>query len=175
MNRQAPGPRFAFRWVLGAVISMVGTAIPTLAFGGHGPTKHDYKHEVEALEEQWRGAQLSGDVATMDKLLADDYVGISMTGQVNTKAQQLDRIRKHLFLLSRMDLIDMKIKLLGQVAIVTSLASVDATSDGSPVTGNFRYTRIYQHLPGGDWKITNFEATRIPGRGGPKRVVEARE
>jgi len=31
----------------------------------------------------------------MDKLLSDDYIGITMTGQVNTKAQQLDRMRMH--------------------------------------------------------------------------------
>ncbi len=55
--------------------------------------KHAAKQQVEALEEQWRQAQLGGDVATMDKLLSDDYIGITMTGQVNTKAQQLDRMQ----------------------------------------------------------------------------------
>src|ERR1700730_19390331 len=47
--------------------------------------KHDAKRQVEALEEQWRQAQLAGDVAVMDKLLSDGYLGISMTGQGNTK------------------------------------------------------------------------------------------
>ena len=173
MNRAAPGSSSASRLIAVTLFVTIAIASASPALGAHGPKKRDYKHEVEALEEQWRGAQISGDVATMDKLLADDYVGISITGQVNTKAQQLDRIRRHLFQLTRMDLVDMKIKLLGQVAIVTSLASVDATSDGSPVTGNFRYTRVYQHMPGGEWKITNFEATRIPGGEGRRRVVAA--
>lgn len=124
--------------------------------------KHDYKREVEQLEEQWRVAQIAGDVATMDKLLSDDYVGISMTGQVNTKAQQLSRIRSHAFVLTKIDLGEMKVKLVGQVAIVTVRASVEGTNEGVPMNGVFRYTRIYQHLPDGGWKITNFEATRIP-------------
>ncbi len=55
--------------------------------------KHDVKKQVEALEEQWRKAQLAGDVATMESMLSDDFIGISMSGQVNTKAQQLDRMR----------------------------------------------------------------------------------
>lgn len=125
-------------------------------------SKHDYKREVELLEEQWRVAQLAGDVATLDRLLSDDYVGISMTGQVNTKAQQLSRIQNHSFVITRIDLGDMKIKLVGQVAIVTVRASIEGTNEGVPMNGLFRYTRIYQHLPGGGWKITNFEATRIP-------------
>ena len=126
--------------------------------------KHDYKREVEQLEERWRVAQLAGDLATMDSLLSDDYVGISMTGQVNTKAQQLSRIRSHAFVLTRIDLGEMKVKLIGQVAIVTVRASVEGTSDGTPMNGVFRYTRVYQHSPSGGWKITNFEATRLPAR-----------
>jgi len=31
--------------------------------------------------KQWRVAQLAGDVATMDKLLSDDYIGISSTAR----------------------------------------------------------------------------------------------
>jgi ketosteroid isomerase-like protein len=129
--------------------------------------KHEAKRQVEALEEEWRTAQLTGDVAAMDKLLSDDYIGISMTGQVNTKAQQLDRARNHKFVLSRLDLGEMQVKLVGSIAIVTSKAQVVGTNDGVPVQGTFRYTRVYQRLPSGQWKITSFEATRVPeSRGG---------
>jgi ketosteroid isomerase-like protein len=125
--------------------------------------KHDAKKQVEALEEQWRQAQLSGDVATMDKLLSDDYIGISMTGQVSTKMQQLDRMKSHKFILSKLDLGEMQVKLVGSIAIVTSRAEVEGTNDGVPIQGTFRYTRVYQRLPSGTWKITSFEATRVPG------------
>lgn len=131
----------------------------------HHTGKRDYKREVEMLEEQWRQAQVSGDVATMDKLLSEDYVGISMTGQVNTKTQQLDRLRTRTLQLTKINLSDMKVKLLGlnaNVAIVTSLAEVEGTADGANVQGLYRYTRVYQRMPNGAWKITNFEATRVP-------------
>jgi ketosteroid isomerase-like protein len=128
--------------------------------------KHDAKRQVEALEEQWRQAQLSGDVATMDSLLSDDYIGISMTGQVNTKMQQLDRMRTHKFSLSKLDLGEMQVKLVGAIAIVTSRAEVEGTNEGIPVKGTYRYTRVYQRLPSGSWKITSFEATRVPGQRG---------
>ncbi len=151
---------------IGAVLLLLAAVCPSgLAVSFGSPhQKHDYKREVESLEEQWRAAQLAGDVVAMDKLLSDDYVGISMTGQVNTKAQQLTRVRNHSFVITKIDLGEMKVKLVGQVAIVTVRASVEATSEGTPMSGTFRYTRVYQHLPSGDWKITNFEATRIPTR-----------
>src|ERR1700722_5406496 len=136
------------------------------AWAAHGmplhEKKHDAKRQVEALEEQWRTAQLAGDVDVMDKMLSDDYIGISMSGQVNTKAQQLDRARNHKLMLTRLDLGEMQVKLVGSIAIVTSRAQVEGTNDGAPVKGTFRYTRVYQHLPSGAWKITSFEATRVP-------------
>jgi ketosteroid isomerase-like protein len=126
--------------------------------------KHDVKKEVEALEEQWRKAQLAGDVATMDRMLAEDFIGISMSGQVNTKAQQLERVRTRKLVVSKIDLSDMKVKLVGSVAIVTSQADVEGTSEGASVKGMYRYTRVYQRHPSGEWKITSFEATRIQPR-----------
>lgn len=123
--------------------------------------KQEIKKEVEALEQRWRTAQLNGDIATMDRMLADDFIGISMSGEVNTKAQQLERIRSKRLVLTRIDLDDMKVKLVDSVAIVTSQALVEGTNEGKPVKGTYRYTRIYRQLPTGEWKITSFEATRI--------------
>jgi ketosteroid isomerase-like protein len=123
---------------------------------------NDIKRQVEDLEQQWRTAQLNGDVAAMDKLLSDDYIGISLNGQVNTKTQQIQRYSSRRVSLTRLDLTEMKVKLIGDIAIVTSRAEVEGTADGSSIKGTYRYTRVYQHLPSGAWKITSFEATRIP-------------
>lgn len=122
--------------------------------------KQNAKEQVETLEEQWRVAQLAGDTATMGKMLSDDYVGISMTGEVDTKAQQLSRVTNRRMILTKIELSDMKVKLVGAVAIVTCRALVEGTNDGISMQGVYRYTRIYRHLPTGQWRITSFEATR---------------
>lgn len=122
----------------------------------------DARAQIESLEEQWRQAALADDSEKMDRLLSDDFLGITANGQVVTKAQQLDRMRTHAFTITRLDVSDMKIKLIGQhVAIVTSLAQIEGSSDGRPLHGSFRYTRVYQRLPNATWKITSFEATHI--------------
>jgi len=142
--------------------------VPLLAPGLQGPAQAQHhtpkleKEQIQNLEEQWRAATIAGDATAMDKLLAEDFVGISWSGQVNTKAMQLDRIRNHALIVRQMDLSDIKIKVVGPVAIVTSRAHVEGTNDGSDIKGDFRYTRVYQRVPSGAWKITNFEATRIP-------------
>ena len=135
-------------------------ALAKQAQSHHAPRQ--VREQITDLEEQWRLATLNGDASAMDKLLSDDYVGISWTGQVNTKEMQLERTRKRMVAIKSMELSDIKVKVVGPVAIVTSRAEVEGTNDGNVIDGAFRYTRVYQRLPGGRWQITNFEATRIP-------------
>jgi ketosteroid isomerase-like protein len=152
----------------GAVLSA-----PALAIGQHPRRKDAYKHQVEQLEEAWRTAQLTDDIGAMDKLLSADYVGITMNGEVVTKMQQLDRMKNRTLVLSKIELDDMKVKLIGTTAIVLSRAEVDGTNDGAPIHGTYRYTRVYSRLPTGDWQITNFEATRVGAPGQPTRRASA--
>ena len=59
--------------------------------------KHDAKRQVEALEEQWRQAQLSGDVVTMDSLLSDDYIGITLVPNKPYVFRRRCQCAEHLF------------------------------------------------------------------------------
>jgi ketosteroid isomerase-like protein len=127
----------------------------------HHPKRLE-KEEIEQLEGQWQQAMLSDDVSAMDKLLSDDYLGVTAGGDLVTKNQQLDRMRNRQVMVTKLDTTEVKFKLIGQIAIVTSLAEIEAVADGKTVTGAYRYTRVYQRLPSGTWKITSFEATRIP-------------
>lgn len=127
------------------------------------PQPHERKRferdQIVALEQEWRQATLTSDVATMDGLLSDDFIGIGPTGEVLTKIQQLDHMRDHEIVINKLDTSELKIKLIGNIAIVTSLAHVDGSADGEPLHGAFRYTRVYQRLSTGAWKVTNFEVT----------------
>jgi len=161
-RRNVPSRGFQRNFRVAATALFIAVfAVSAWAKGPHPKRHDDYKHQVEKLEQEWRTAQLTGDVDTMDKLLSDDYVGITMTGQVVTKLQQLDRMRNRTLILTKIILDDVKVKLLGTTAIVTSLADIDGTNDGTPMHGTYRYTRVYSRLPSGTWKITNFEATRV--------------
>jgi ketosteroid isomerase-like protein len=151
-----------FSLVAWVVFTAIVVTLPAFADGPHPKRKDEYKHQVEKLEEVWRTAQMNDDVDAMDKLLSDDYVGITMSGQVVTKMQQLDRMRNRTTVLSKIEMTEVKVRVIGTTAaIVTSLADVEGTSDGAPMHGTFRSTRVYSRLPAGTWKITNFEATRV--------------
>ena len=131
----------------------------------HREHKHVERAQIIALEHEWQKAALADDIPAMDKLLSDDYLGINAGGEVLTKTQQLDHMRDGKFKLTKLDVNDTRIKLVGNIAIVTCLAEVEGTSDDEPLHGAYRYTRIYQRLAGGVWRVTNFEVTPANRRG----------
>jgi ketosteroid isomerase-like protein len=146
---------------LALLLALAGPCAALAQRGHHPPHgKRAERQEIETLEDQWRTAQLSDDTAAMEKLLADDYLGVTANGNVLTKAQQLDRMRERQIALTRLELSDTKVKLSGSIAVVTSMAQLDGTADGAPLRGSFRYTQVYQRNAG-TWRITSFEATRL--------------
>jgi ketosteroid isomerase-like protein len=125
------------------------------------PKKHDLRHEIFELEDQWRDALLKSDTSAMGALLADDYMAITPSGILQTKREALDSMRAHRVHITTMLLSDRKVRFYGKTALVTSLAEVRGTTIEGDVAGSFRYTRVYVRDAQGKWKIVSFESSRI--------------
>ena len=135
---------------------------------GNKPHSH---RQIEALEQQWRQAQLKADTDTMSKMMADDYIGISANGMVQTKQQMVERVMNRKINITRMDVDELKVKIInGSTAVVTSQVDVDGEMDGRPLHGKYLYTRVYARQQGGGWKVVNFEATRM--RQEPDKIAD---
>ncbi len=122
--------------------------------------KHAIHKEIEALEQKWRDAIISNNVSEMDHLLADDYIGISANGTVETKAQALALRKAGTVRITKLDLNDLKVRVYGDTAVVTSQAELAGTNGQSDISGDYRYTRVYNKRLG-QWKIVSFEASRM--------------
>ncbi len=130
-------------------------------------THHDsasMHKEVEALEQEWRQALLASNVTELDHLLADDYLGVTANGTLETKADLLAMRRSGTTKLSQLDLSDLKIRVYGDTAVVTSRAEVAGTNGGTDISGRYRYTRVYNRR-NGQWRIVSFEASRMADSG----------
>ena len=121
---------------------------------------HSVHKQIESLEMEWRQAQLDNNVAVIDHLLADDYVGISANGTIETKTQALAQRKAGTVRITQLDLNDLKVRLYGDTAVVTSKAQLEGTNGESDISGKYRYTRVYSRRLG-QWKIVSFEASRM--------------
>jgi ketosteroid isomerase-like protein len=118
-------------------------------------------HQIERLEESWRKAVLADDFDAMARLLADDYIAITASGTLQTKDQALAALRAGALHVTSMEVTDRKIRFYGKTAVVTSLSSIAGTNADGPVSGEYRYTRVYVRNPQGEWKIVSFEVSKI--------------
>ncbi len=123
--------------------------------------KHESRREIDQLEETWRNAELTGNVAVMDGLLADDYVSISASGTLQTKEDTLARLRSGRKHITAIELSDSKVRFYGATALVTSFAHVTGTNATGETVGNFRYTHVYVRNAQGQWKMVSSEASKI--------------
>ena len=139
-------------------------AIPMAAHAAAIPLLHreDKLHrEIENLESQWRTALMQNDVATINRLLADDYLGINPNGTLETKADALAQRRSGTTKISSIDPINMKIRVYGDTAVVTSQVELQGHDGERDISGRYHYTRVYSRRSG-EWKVVSFEASRIP-------------
>jgi len=124
----------------------------------HGP--HPRK-TIERLEEQYRQAVLTDDVAMMRRMLAADYIGIDPSGIIKTKNETLADWKNHVVVMKEMDLSDMHVRIYGDTAVLTCRARVMGHDAEGRLDGEYRYTRVYHLETSGRWQIVSFEANRI--------------
>ena len=127
--------------------------------------RHESRHEIDQLEEDWRTAILTSDTAAMAALLADDYMAITASGTLQTREQALANLGSGRIHFTSLELLDRKVRFYGKTALVTSLAEVTGSNAEGDISGSFRYTRVYVRNDRGEWKIVSFEASRIRNAG----------
>ena len=131
--------------------------------------KHESRHDIDQLEDEWRDAVLSSNTKVMDSLLAVDYMGITASGTLQSRDETLQSLSSGKTHFAVLVISDQKVRFYATTAVVTSLANIQATTPEGRVIGSYRYTHVYVRDAQGDWKIVSFEASRVREPGPHKR------
>jgi len=107
---------------------------------------------IRAHEERLRQAVLAGDAAALDALIGDDLLFVDHAGRLLTKEMDLEAHRSRLLEVTRLDLSETEIRIMGPVAVVVTRAALAGRYGGAPFAGDFRYTRLW-HLGDGSWRV----------------------
>jgi ketosteroid isomerase-like protein len=140
--------------VLAAVVIYVLAAPHALGQGG------TVEQSIKASTEQLNQAALKGDAATYDKLLADDYISINVLGGTSTKAQILENMKSGKAKFDAIEVLDSKVRVYGDAALVIGLANVKGRSGDTDISGQYRSVRVWIKQKG-QWKTVSFQATRV--------------
>lgn len=106
-------------------------------------------------------ALVRGDLATLDRLEADDWVGIDPAGNTTTKRASLEAIRGGHYRATLFQCDDISVRLFGETAIVSVRSTVQATYDGIDCSGIYRFTEVWIKRRG-RWQCVASHSSRLP-------------
>jgi ketosteroid isomerase-like protein len=101
------------------------------------------KNDVAALDTEFQAAVAKNDAATMDRLLADDYILVSSKGTVETKADLLKEARDGKTVYTRQDDSQQTVRIWGNTAVLTALLTAAGTEDGKPFEYHVWFSDTY--------------------------------
>jgi ketosteroid isomerase-like protein len=121
--------------------------------------------EIAALERELRMAQLSADVAALDRLIADELLFTGPDGQLGTKAQDLAAHASGVVRFRSHEPEELRVRRVGKnVAIAALRARLAVEVAGTTTRGTYRYTRVWAREKGGGWRVVGGHVSEVPSQ-----------
>jgi len=120
-----------------------------------------------ALEQAWSAAFQKHDLAAIERLLAEEYVGVDGRGVVSNRADELNEARERpagapplpMEILGE-QITDVQARVYGETAVVTALNTVSARTPEGQSTIRYRRSTVWVRRAG-RWQCVHFHASRI--------------
>jgi ketosteroid isomerase-like protein len=109
----------------------------------------DDEKTVAALDTQYQAAVEKNDAATMDRILADDFVLVTGTGRTFTKADLLKDARNKTAVYERQDDSNQTVRVWGDTAVVTALLWAKGAEGGKSFDYKLWFSDTYARTPTG--------------------------
>jgi ketosteroid isomerase-like protein len=140
---------------------MVATAIAVLISTTKvNASSADDAKTVAALDTQYQAAVKENDAATMDRILADDFVLVTGRGKVYDKTELLKAAREKQVIYEHQDeeAGSQKVRVWDDTAVVTALLWIKAVQEGKPVDYKLWFSDTYVRSPTG-WRYVFGQAS----------------
>jgi ketosteroid isomerase-like protein len=122
----------------------------------------DTARAIAALDSEYHTAVKTNDAATIDRILADDFV-LSRSGGISlSKTDLVNRARANQARYERHEVEDgsQKVRVWHDTAVVTETVWVKGTEDGKQVNEKMSVTSTYAHTPNG-WRYVAGQASAL--------------
>ena len=103
----------------------------------------DEENRILDLDREWNEAYPRLDCATLDRIIADDWVCIDGSGLVITKSELLTRVASSASFLDPYKFDEITLRMFGEVAILTGRLSGQMQDSDGIHEINQRYMRVY--------------------------------
>ena len=107
---------------------------------------------IRQLDSERVRAQIGADVVTLDRIYADDFIGVGPSGTVRSKAQVLSDFASGTLKFHSITTDEVQVRIYDNTAVETGLSTMIGQDKGYPVPRDTRFTRVWVKQQG-SWRL----------------------
>lgn len=116
------------------------------------------ERQLLKLNQRLGEAQLNRDVLSLERLIADDYLGFDPQGMQCSKSDFVGRFASGRLLITRFQFEEVRVRVFGAAAVMTGRIRTAGTFSGVPFDGWYRYTDVWAER-NGKWSLVASQVT----------------
>ena len=144
---------------------LVFTAAASITFGQKQCERRDSQRSVEQairqLDNERIQAQIGADAAALDRIYADDFIGVGPSGTVRTKAQVISDFTSGDLKFQSITTDEVQVRVYENTAVETGLSTMVGQDKGKAVPRDTRFTRVWVKQEGRWRLVANHYSSRI--------------
>ena len=117
---------------------------------------------IRQLDKERIQAQIGADAATLDRIYADDFIGVGPSGTVRTKPQVLLDFTSGDLKFQSITTEEVQVRVYENTAVETGLSTMVGQDRGKAVPRDTRFTRVWIKQKGHWQLVANHYSTRVP-------------
>lgn len=151
-----------------------GTIVDQTAatFGTGSAPAAAYTEQVEAavaqLERDWVSAIVKKDIGALDRLLAEEFAGVSPTAHYYDKRMAIDDLTTGTYQVESMALDEVSVNAYGDFAVAFASQQEKSRYANRDISGHYHYTNVWARRDG-RWQVVASQGTRYDT---PHEVLE---
>ena len=147
------------------IASALCLTLTTIALGQEQSASKDQRTSVEQAIKQMDNeriqAQIHADAAALDRIYADDFIGIGPSGTVRTKRQVLADFTSHNLKFQSITTDEVQVRVYDDTAVETGVSTMVGLDKGKAVPSDNRFTRVWVKQQG-HWRlVANHYSLRV--------------
>jgi len=147
------------------VIAALALTVTSIASGQKQSASRDQRSSVERairkLDNERIQAQIGADAITLDRIYADDFIGVGPSGTVRTKSQVISDFTSGDLKFKSITTDEVQVRAYGEAAVETGLSTMVGQDKGKIVPRDTRFTRVWVKQKGRWRLVANHYSIRV--------------
>ena len=147
-------------------LSLAAVALAAAFVFGQSPAKAQKppsgtpEQILTQMEQDWAMAIVKKDMATLDRIVAPEWMISTPEGELQTKAQNDADLKSGAYNCESMKVDELKVSVFGDSAVVFGLGTEKSTYKGQDSSGQYRFTDVFVKR-NGVWMAVATHASKV--------------